>query len=332
MSLGASATTRPGWYPDPLRQSAHRYWDGGQWTGYIHPAGLGTASSDTGAATATSVLSVTTATAGAAPRSTGGTLIELRPRAREAAPAAPHTAAATTATTATTATIHAAGPAPRDAAASADTASTAALPAAIAGMPDPAAIDPILQAIAHPDPIVVAPVDALQRRPVLIYDQRTGTRPAYTLAVAIPLLAALLGIAAIVTPTELVTALGAADAASFATPLLIGTIGFALLLAILSWALVVRDRAQLRERGFLPQSWAWLFLGPFWYFVARWAVLARQSGERAGRPLWAHVVVHLLLAAGIGAAVWFLAYGDTTALAGWYPAPLRDAVRDYLAR
>ncbi len=34
------ASTPPGWYPDPYRQAARRYWDGRQWTGHVDaPAG-----------------------------------------------------------------------------------------------------------------------------------------------------------------------------------------------------------------------------------------------------------------------------------------------------
>ncbi|MBO0870284.1 MAG: DUF2510 domain-containing protein, partial [Micromonosporaceae bacterium] len=28
----------PGWYADPWRQAALRFWDGGRWTGYVHQA------------------------------------------------------------------------------------------------------------------------------------------------------------------------------------------------------------------------------------------------------------------------------------------------------
>jgi len=178
----------------------------------------------------------------------------------------------------------------------------------------------------RPDPIVTARADALQRRPVLIYDQHGGTGPAYMLAVGVPTLGVLLGIAAIVTPAALAAFLDADRLASLAPMIRFATIGLALLLVALPWLLVARDRAQLRERGFLPQSWAWLFLGPFWYFVVRWAVLARQSGERAGGPLWAHVIAQALLAAGVGAAIWFLLSGDATLL----PGSVQDAVRAYL--
>lgn len=27
----------PGWYADPWRQAALRYWDGAMWTGHVHP-------------------------------------------------------------------------------------------------------------------------------------------------------------------------------------------------------------------------------------------------------------------------------------------------------
>ena len=34
-SLAAAGLALAGWYPDPWRQAWWRWWDGGQWTGYV---------------------------------------------------------------------------------------------------------------------------------------------------------------------------------------------------------------------------------------------------------------------------------------------------------
>jgi hypothetical protein len=36
-----SGETPPGWYPDPGRAAPLRWWDGSQWTSYLHPGGWG---------------------------------------------------------------------------------------------------------------------------------------------------------------------------------------------------------------------------------------------------------------------------------------------------
>ena len=38
----AAATTRAGWWPDPLGRHQHRYWDGNQWTTNVSDAGIPT--------------------------------------------------------------------------------------------------------------------------------------------------------------------------------------------------------------------------------------------------------------------------------------------------
>lgn len=42
----ARAQAKPGWYPDPGRQDAQRYWDGGTWTEQQRSAALASPSQD----------------------------------------------------------------------------------------------------------------------------------------------------------------------------------------------------------------------------------------------------------------------------------------------